>query len=101
MDGGQEKKGLSSLAQVPQPRRSSREGTLNTDRSRRWKVNRSFLVSMVNIVGRRLGLEAAVEFRKKVLLDEARQRAGFTDFGDSAFLGPFRHLIESLGTEAR
>ncbi len=101
MDGGQEKKGLFSLAQMPQPGRSSGEGTPNTGRSRRWKVNRSPLVSAVNIVGRRLGLESAAGFREKDLLDGARQQAGFTDFGDSSFLEPFRRLIESLGTEAR
>lgn len=41
-----------------------------------------------------------VRFDEQVVLDDARQRAGRDDFGDTCFLDPMRRLLSSLEEEA-
>ena len=101
MDGRQDKKVLPSLGQATQPRRLSVEGTANTDRSRRWKVDRSPLVNVINAGGRLLGQRAMAGFQIKDLLEVAGRQTGLNDFGNPSFFEPLRRLIESLGAEAR
>ena len=40
-------------------------------------------------------------FEPKAVLDEARSRTGFDDFGDDAFMEPMRRLLIALVAEAR
>jgi hypothetical protein len=101
MDGRQDKKVLPSSGQATQPRRLSVEGTANTDSTRRWKVDRSPLVNVINAGGRLLGQRAMAGFQIKDLLEVAGRQAGLTNFGDPSFLEPLRRLVESLGAEAR
>jgi hypothetical protein len=101
MDGRQDKKILPSSEPATQPRRPFVEGTANTGSSRRWKVDRSPLVKVINAAGRFLGRRAVAGFQSKDLLDTARRQTGLNDFGDPSFLEPLRRLIESLGAEAR
>lgn len=101
MDSRQGKKVLPSSGPVTQPSRLSVESTQNTDSSRRWKVDRSPIVQVINAGGRLLGRRAMAGFQEKDLLEVGRRQAGLNDFGDPSFLEPLRRLIESLGTEAR
>jgi len=75
--------------------------TASADRPRRWKVDRSPLVNVINAGGRFLGRRAMAGFQEKDLLDAACQQTGLGDFGDTSFLEPLRRLIESLEAEAR
>jgi hypothetical protein len=77
------------------------EGAANTGGLRRWKVDRSLLVNVMNAGGRLLGPKAMAGFQEKDLLEMARRRAGLTDFGDPTFLEPLRRLAKSIGAEAR
>jgi hypothetical protein len=101
MDSRQDRKVLPSSGPVTQPSRLSVEGTQNTDSSRRWKVNRSPLVQVINAGGRLLGRQVMAGFQEKDLLEVARRQAGLNDFGDPSFLEPLSRLIESIGAEAR
>ncbi len=101
MDRMQDRKVLPSSGPVTQPSRLSVESTQNTHSSRRWKVDRSPLVQVINAGGRLLGRRAMAGFHEKDLLEVARRQAGLNDFGDTSFFEPLRRLIESLGAEAR
>ena len=101
MDGRQDKKVHPSSRSAAQPTRLSVERTANSDSSRRWKVDRSPLVNVINAGGRLLGRRAMARFQSKDLLETACRQAGLNDFGDPSFLDPLHRLIESLGAEAR
>jgi hypothetical protein len=101
MNGRQDKKVLPSSGPATQSRRLSVEGTANTDRLRRWKVDRSPLMNVMNAGGRLLGPWAMAGLQIKDLLEVAHRQAGLNDFGDPSFLEPLRRLIESIGAEAR
>jgi len=101
MEGRQDEKVLPSSGPMTKPRRPSVEGAANTNKSRRWKVDRSPLVNAINVGGRLLGRPAMVRFQSKDFLEIARRQAGLSDFGDPSFLDPLRRLIESLATEAQ
>ncbi|HUL23243.1 MAG TPA: sulfotransferase [Thermodesulfobacteriota bacterium] len=58
-------------------------------------------MNVINAGGRLLGRRAMAQFQEKDLLDVARRQTGLADFGDTSFLEPLRHLIESLEAEAR
>ncbi len=101
MDGRQDKKVLLSSGTMKQPRRPLVEGIVNTEGPRRWKVDRSPLVNVINAGGRLLGRRAMAPSQSKDFLEIARRRAGLNDFGDPSFLDPLSRLIESLAAEAR
>jgi hypothetical protein len=67
----------------------------------RWKVERSALVHVINLVGRTTGLHAMVELREGELLDASRRRTALDDFGDSSFREPLCRLLDSMEEEAR
>ncbi len=101
MDGRQDKRVLPSSGPAAHPGNLSVGTTANTGSWRRWKVDRSPLVNVINAGGRFLGRRAMAGFQSEDLLGIARRRAGLNDFGDPSFIEPLRRLIESLGAEAR
>ncbi len=69
-------------------------------RPRRWKVERSFIINLINAAGRRLGRYARAELSVERLIDSARRQTRLEDFGTLSFQEPFRRLIDSMETEA-
>ncbi len=101
VEGRHDEKVLTSSGPMIEPRRPLVKGITTAESSRRWKVDRSPLVNVINAGGRLLGRWAMERFWSKDFLEIARRQAGLNNFGDPSFLDPLRRLIESLATEAR
>lgn len=74
---------------------------MSSEDPRRWKVQRSALVHVVNAGGRLLDRVMTAGLREERLLKAAFRKAALDDFGDPPFGEPLRRLIESLEAEAR
>ncbi len=99
MSSRQNKNGLPFLA-PEEPSAGISGGGVAAGRPQHWKVERSFVIDLINAGGRLLGRHARTEITRERLIDSARRRTGLDDFGTFSFQEPLRRLIDSMETEA-